>query len=204
MHFSHSAGRELSGCADMHFGARREPRDQCRHFVRRHGLAEQEALRLVAAFGGYPIELFLGFDALRRDPIEFGALVPWIAYWPPDNVIAAAPIGLAGDPLAITSGTLGRSRLSGHRTPAIPSRGQPLAFKWGLAGLATGHLQVTHKIVRRQRPAEEEALAFLAPQFAQDAELGLGLNALGDDGLAKGPGQANDRRDQGPIPDFGG
>ena len=68
MHIIHSAGRELSGCADMHFGARREPRDQCRHFMRRHGLAEQEALGLVAAFGGYPVELFLGFDALRRDP----------------------------------------------------------------------------------------------------------------------------------------
>src|SRR5262245_8484618 len=46
-----------------------------------------------------------------KPPIEPGLLVPWIAYSPPKSVIAAAPIGLDGEPPAITFGSEGFSRL---------------------------------------------------------------------------------------------
>src|SRR5207244_1813099 len=42
-----------------------------------------------------------------KPPIEPGALVPWIAYWPPESVIAATPIGLCGLPPGITAGSEG-------------------------------------------------------------------------------------------------
>ena len=49
------------------------------------------------------------YDAER--PIEFGALVPWIAYSPPPlSVMAAAPIGFSGVPPGMTSGMFGLSR----------------------------------------------------------------------------------------------
>jgi hypothetical protein len=34
-----------------------------------------------------------------------GALVPWIAYSPPDSVMAAAPIGLCEEPPGTTLGS---------------------------------------------------------------------------------------------------
>ena len=39
-------------------------------------------------------------------------LVPWMAYSPPESVMAATPIGLRGEPPGITSGMLGLSRLT--------------------------------------------------------------------------------------------
>ena len=47
------------------------------------------------------------------DPIEarIEALVPWIAY-SPGRESTRAPIGLAGSPASITSGSQGRSRLT--------------------------------------------------------------------------------------------
>src|SRR5438477_1372047 len=47
-----------------------------------------------------------------KPPIEPGALVPWIAYSPPERVSAAAPIGLRGLPPGMTSGNDGLSRLT--------------------------------------------------------------------------------------------
>ncbi len=45
-----------------------------------------------------------------KPPIDPGALVPWMAYSPPDRVSAAAPIGLRGEPPGMTSGRRGLSR----------------------------------------------------------------------------------------------
>src|SRR3954469_7045276 len=42
-------------------------------------------------------------------PIDSGLLVPWMAYSPPDRVMAATPIGLLGAPPGITSGSAGLS-----------------------------------------------------------------------------------------------
>src|SRR5260370_8219995 len=47
-----------------------------------------------------------------KPPTDPGMLVPWIAYSPPANVIAATPIGLRGDPPGMTSGIEGLSRLT--------------------------------------------------------------------------------------------
>src|SRR3954470_18760713 len=44
-------------------------------------------------------------------PIDPGLLVPWMAYWPPDKVSAAAPIGFFGEPPGMMSGIPGCSRL---------------------------------------------------------------------------------------------
>src|SRR5215210_696370 len=45
-------------------------------------------------------------------PIEDGLFVPWMAYSPPERVMAAAPIGLFGAPSGITSGSVGLSALT--------------------------------------------------------------------------------------------
>src|SRR5688572_23289522 len=46
-----------------------------------------------------------------KPPIDDGLLVPWMAYSPCASTSAAAPMGLLGDPAAITCGKPGRSRL---------------------------------------------------------------------------------------------
>ena len=43
-------------------------------------------------------------------PIELGWLVPWIAYSPPERVIAETPIGLCGEPPGMMGGKFGLSR----------------------------------------------------------------------------------------------
>src|SRR5215213_5450275 len=45
-------------------------------------------------------------------PIEDGLLAPWMAYSPPDRVMAAIPIGLFGAPPGITSGSTGLSAVT--------------------------------------------------------------------------------------------
>src|SRR3954470_21605358 len=45
-------------------------------------------------------------------PIDSGLLVPWMAYSPPDRVMAPTPIGLLGAPPGITSGSAGLSALT--------------------------------------------------------------------------------------------
>src|SRR5215212_2521660 len=45
-------------------------------------------------------------------PIDSGLFVPWMAYSPPDRVMAATPIGLLGAPPGITSGSFGLSALT--------------------------------------------------------------------------------------------
>src|SRR5262249_60812476 len=47
-----------------------------------------------------------------KPPTEPGTLVPWMAYWPPLSVIAAAPIGFLGEPPAMRSGSRGWSRFT--------------------------------------------------------------------------------------------
>src|SRR5689334_9717460 len=45
-------------------------------------------------------------------PIDSGLFVPWMAYSPPESVMAATPIGLLGAPPGITSGRAGLSALT--------------------------------------------------------------------------------------------
>src|SRR5215210_5168453 len=50
-------------------------------------------------------------------PIDSGLLVPWMAYSPPESVMAATPIGLFGAPPGITSGNVGLSAFFGRGCP---------------------------------------------------------------------------------------
>src|SRR3954449_11244726 len=56
-------------------------------------------------------------------PIDSGRLVPWIAYSPPDSVMAATPIGLFGAPPGISSGSAGLAAvLTTERAAAVRAR----------------------------------------------------------------------------------
>src|SRR5262249_35241707 len=44
-----------------------------------------------------------------KPPTELGTLVPWIAYCPPERVMAATPMGFRGEPPGMTLGRLGWS-----------------------------------------------------------------------------------------------
>src|ERR1700759_1464963 len=63
-----------------------------------------------------------------KPPTEPGMLVPWMAYSPPESVIAATPIGLRGEPPGITSGMFGLSGLTsfgGQPARVVPSHCLP-------------------------------------------------------------------------------
>src|SRR5829696_8009876 len=63
-------------------------------------------------------------------PIDSGRFVPWMAYSPPETVMAATPIGLLGAPPGITSGRLG---LSAFFSRGCPGRLHVLAVHLSLA-----------------------------------------------------------------------
>src|SRR3954468_4443471 len=63
-------------------------------------------------------------------PIESGRFVPWIAYSPPESVVAATPIGLLGAPPGITSGSFGLSALTS--AGGVHAGWTYLPFTWAL------------------------------------------------------------------------
>src|SRR5215212_1140751 len=107
-------------------------------------------------------------------PIDSGRLVPWMAYSPPESVMAATPIGLLGAPPGITSGSAGLSALT---SAGGVGRLHVLAADLGLALPLLAGPTHCHRVADRLAAPEHEIELPLGGLDHDRAGLNLGIVA---------------------------
>src|SRR5215211_1861170 len=125
-------------------------------------------------------------------PIDSGLLVPWMAYSPPESVMAATPIGLLGAPPGITSGSAGLSALTS--AGGVQAGCTYLPFTRALPCHCAGPT-LRHRVADRLAVAEHE----IEPPFSRldHDRAGLKLSVVAHDLAGANRGFGADHHDGG-------